>query len=153
MLCFPSINLIFISYPGIRSVYYRNQNIRVSAEGSLPSCINNRISYAFSYSWKVYSGTSYLRTVISDSLDPRILSIPTYTLDALKTYTVEVTLVLSSVGTTSIVATASKLISTGRSGVVARFAGGSARTLKSGASFTVDASTSYDIDYPTSLSR
>ena len=124
---------------------YRGNSLQLFSSASVPSC-GNISSLALTYSWRAYSGATYVPSLVSTSLNDRVFTLPSYSLNVLTRYTVKVTVTTESGSSNS----NSVLVYVGRSGVHAAIAGGSQRKVSAALSVAIDASGSYDIDYPTS---
>lgn len=137
-----------LSIAGAKTVStFRPQSLSLFALAVPSSCSANSTSNLI-YSWSVYQGATFDRTLVSRSLDPRFFNLATYTLDILTSYLVQVKLSLPS-NPTSYIASAQVTVVVGQSGVTASLIGGSTRTVSVSDEVTIDASSSLDVDYPT----
>eukprot|EP01035_Chromulina_nebulosa_P019441 gene19441-25321_t len=145
-----SSNIPRVSISGPSSVTtFRNQSLNIIAVATIPSCDgSNSLSVGLNYQWFIYKGTTLLN-LQSTSLDPKIFSLRSFTLDSATSYTVQVA--VSTTGSVAGSSSASVSVQVGQSaGVKAVIRGGSQRTVtKSVGSVTIDASDSTVLDYPT----
>ena len=144
----PGIPSLTIAGPKVVSVN-RPQVASLFAVATLPACAQNgSSSSALVYTWKLYDGITFLPNLKSVSLDARFFKLPAYSLDILKSYTVAVSVAISSAPTV-VLTSATATLQVGQSGVQAVILGGALRTVGFTDQVVVDASKSYDIDYPT----
>ena len=139
-----SIPRVTIAGPGQVTIF-RSDSLQLFASASVPSCVNVS-SLALTYSWKVFIDQDYLPYITSKSRNDRVFFLPSNSLNALTTYTIQVTVTTESGFSNSDFIR----VFVERSGVRALIAGGSQRTVSSGEPLTVDASSSEDIDYTNS---
>lgn len=136
-----------VSISGPRMVVlFRAQPVSLTAVASLPSCAGVSSSVGLTYTWMMYSGTTYVTTIPSLAIDPRNFKLDGYSLTAQSVYTVQV-VVTSSASTSQSSANVKLQIISG--GVVARFAGGDVRRISTASPLVLDAAASYDVDDPT----
>jgi len=144
-----SSNIPRVSISGPSSITtFRNQSLSIIALATIPSCDgSNSLTVGLYYQWFIYKGTTLL-SLQSTSLDPKIFSLRSFTLDSATSYTVQVA--VSTTGSVSGSSSASVSVQVGQSaGVKAVIRGGSQRTVtKSVGSVTIDASDSTVLDYP-----
>jgi len=131
------------------AAFYRWQPLNLFSTVRLSSC-GNISSVPMSYKWSTYRGAILQTQLVSTSLDPRFIRLPAFSLEAGTNYTFQVQASVVTVTGRTVTGTASLGLITGRSGVVAAIAGGSAQTVSTSLPIVLDASASYSIDYPTS---
>ena len=100
------------------------------------------------YNWKLYEGANYLSDIRSISVDPTTFKLPRYSLDALKSYTLSLTVFSKS--SPSEYATAYVTVSTGQAGVAAVISGGMSRSVSLLSGVVLNGSESVDKDYVSS---
>lgn len=127
----------------------RNQPLSLSASALVSTCSGMPYK-TFSYVWKIYDGVIFLPNMMSTSVDPRFLKLPSYSLDVGHTYTIVSIAELEIPGSKSISATSSVLVTVESSGIYATIKGGTFRSISYFDNFYLDASDSQSIDYPTS---
>lgn len=141
-----SVPLVSIPGPSVLQ-RYRWQSLNLFASAILPSCQSQSAisQQPLTYTWRMYKGVTYDSSLVSTSLDPRVFSIPAYSLNNNTQYAVKVTV---STGFSS--ATAQVIVQIGASGVVASISGGQLRTISpyTTPSLILDASKSYSLDFP-----
>lgn len=140
-----------IQIPGSSSlVFYRWQSIVIQAVAALPSCSSANVSQQMTFTWKVYDGRTFLSSLnTQQSLNPRTLKLPPFSLTESHYYTVQVTVTLGLVTPKAPQAAASVALYIQASGLVASIAGGSSQTKYAATGFLLDASSSVSLDYPT----
>ena len=124
---------------------FRSDKISLFAAGKVPVCdgVADSNAYSITYTWKVYIGSVYQSTIVSESKDPRYFKLSAYTLNSNTVYSVFVTADLD--GAT---AKSSVTIEVGSAGVVASILGGAKRSGSTTKEVLFE-SGSYSIDYPT----
>jgi hypothetical protein len=109
----------------------------------LPSCA---VATRLSYKWIVLSSTSHVE-ITSTSNNPKLLSLPSYTLDVGLEYNAILTVTSFVRNSTAGVSSASLTIYVESGNVVAVISGGSLRSAAIANALVVDGSESYDDDY------
>jgi hypothetical protein len=130
------------------AVVYRYQTLNYLALASFPSCLNNTSNFALKYSWKLYSGVTYLPSIQSQSNDERKFLILPYTLDAGKQYVLQVIVTSLRSSSSNVVSAATSTIVVGQSNIEAKISGGSTQSWSSLNTIKLYASSSYSVDYP-----
>ena len=123
----------------------RSQQVFLRAAAKVPVCAG-AISPALTYTWMLYSGTTFITSLQSVAQDQQNFILNPFTLSPLILYTVQV-VVAPTAGGTQVSANVKLQVVSG--GVVARIAGGTYRRVGALSSVLLDASASYDVDYPT----
>lgn len=123
----------------------RSQQVSLRAAALVPFCAG-AISPALTYTWMLYSGTTFVTSLQSVAQDQHNYILNPFTLNPLTLYTVQV-VVAPTAGGTQVSAHVKLQVVSG--GVVAKIAGGTYRRVGALSSVLLDASPSYDVDYPT----
>ena len=121
------------------------------ADAIVPDCAGADSRKQLAYSWTLYDGIEPCgsSSCTSVSKDNRYFNLRPYSLDALKTYTVEVEVSIpTDDGTNAPTSSASLTFQLGSSPVVASIDGGAEQKVTASDPFILDASSSYDVDYP-----
>jgi hypothetical protein len=134
---------------------YNRQSIYLYANTTVPLCNNyngnnSNNELLLTYKWSIYLGSTLL-PITSSSKDVRVFKVPAYSLQALNTYVISVTVSgISTIANQLVLPTSSHVsFQIGQEGVVANINGGLIRTISSFDinPIVIDASTSYDLDY------
>ena len=128
--------------------FYRWQPLNLFSTVRFSSC-GNISNVPVTYRWSTFRGTTLQTQFVSTSIDPRFIRLPAYTLEAGTNYTFQVQASVVTLIGQRVTGIATLNLITGRSGVVAAIAGGSAQTRSTAWPIVLDASPSYAIDYPT----
>ena len=118
---------------------YRWKPLNLFAVASLPPC-GDQNAYIM-YVWKVFKGTTELKSVISQSPDKRSFSVPEFTFDTNTQYTIQAVSY-----TQSDFNSATCTLTVSQSKVVATLANGARRGITTSESVVFDASGSFDPD-------
>ena len=119
--------------------------LSLTATVSFPTCVDPS-SVSLQFAWRVFDGVSYQQAVQSTSPNPRLFTIPPYTLSPLTTYTVSVAVTVFKSGSYRQAYSSSTTVVVGSAGVFVSIAGGR-RTISPKLN-TIDASASRNLDHP-----
>ena len=129
----------------------RNDSLNLHMTTALISCLSSSLVVSkIATSWSIHHGLEKL-DLNSTSLDPRIFSLPAYTLNITTTYTVTAFGSFTTADGRVYNGSASIDVQVSSAGVVALIAGGSSRVVSAHDDLLLDASGSMDVDYPSCI--